>query len=269
MKAGAELYGHSGIASDIEVISLMLRTLKVAGIESAQLALGHIGIYKTILDGANIDEDLESKLFAALQIKSDTEIKNLLADASLTEKQTRALGILATLHGDISILDTARKELSDDFPALTEHLDQLAAIAKAVSDNNPEQSLYFDLCELRGYDYHTGVVFAAYVSDHGEAIANGGRYDDIGEVFGRARPATGFDTDLKTLLSLGSREYNDCRCIYAPSENDDALKTTIQQLRSQGDKVIVALSDQTESASEMGCSFKLTKTSDGWQVKPV
>ena len=129
--------------------------------------------------------------------------------------------------------------------------------------------MYFDLGELRGYEYHTGVVFAAYVSSYGEAIANGGRYDDIGEGFGRARAATGFDADLKILLAQGKNSYTPGKKIFAPANDDPALQEAIESLRSEGQHVINAFPGQTETAADMGCDYELLSTKDGWQVNSL
>src|SRR5690606_38617171 len=123
-------------------------------------------------------------------------------------------------------------------------------IADAISARHPQQSLYFDLAELRGYEYHTGVVFATYVNNYGEALAKGGRYDHIGEVFGRARAATGFDTDLKTLLALSRRAFPAPARVFAPAGDDAALQAKIQALRAAGTSVVVELKGQKESARE-------------------
>lgn len=266
---GAELYGHSGIESDIEVISLMLRTLGLAGIKDAQLALGHIQIYRSLILAADLDEDLEQKLFAALQRKSASEIEQLLGDAGADKTLINNIVSLSTLHGDISVLDRAAKEIKSKAPEIAQSIEQLRQIAAAVQQNFPDQSLYFDLGELRGYDYHTGVVFAAYVSSYGEAIANGGRYDDIGKVFGRARAATGFDADLKILLAQGASEFKAPMKIFAPADDDPALAIAVSSLREEGQQVISAFKGQNETAADMGCDHELVKTGNDWRAKPL
>jgi len=152
---------------------------------------------------------------------------------------------------------------------VTEGLEELRQIAFAIKHRFHDQSLYFDLGELRGYEYHTGVVFAAYVSSYGEAIANGGRYDDIGEVFGRARAATGFDADLKILLAQGSKEFSSPQKIYAPADDDPALAVVVSALREEGHQVVNAFTGQDDSAADLGCNHKLVKDGADWQVKPI
>jgi len=266
---GAELYGHAGIESDIEVITLMLHTLDKAGIIKPQLALGHVGIYRALTGAADLPTALEAKLFAALQRKSSSEIEQVLRDGNADDTLIANIKTLSSLHGDESVLDRGLIELNSELPEISASIEQLRQIAAAISAAFPEQSLYFDLGELRGYEYHTGVVFAAYVSTYGEAIANGGRYDAIGEVFGRARAATGFDADLKILLAQSCREPATPRRIFAPASDDPALATAINDLRASGEQVVCAFAGQTESAAEMGCNHALTRTGDSWQVTPL
>jgi len=266
---GAELYGHAGIESDIEIITLMLHTLDKAGIIKPQLALGHVGIYRALTGAADLPTALEAKLFAALQRKSTSEIEQVLRDGNADDTLIANIKTLSSLHGDESVLDRGLSELNSELPEISASIEQLRQIAAAISAAFPEQSLYFDLGELRGYEYHTGVVFAAYVSTYGEAIANGGRYDAIGEVFGRARAATGFDADLKILLAQSCREPATPRRIFAPASDDPALATAINDLRASGEQVVCAFAGQTESAAEMGCNHALTRTGDSWQVTPL
>ncbi len=266
---GAELYGHRGIESDIEVISLMLHTLEKAGIEKPQLALGHVSFYRTLTKSASFPAELEQKLFAALQRKSASEIENLLQDTGAEKTLIADIKSLATLNGDASVLDRAASEIQSAAPEIQQSIDQLKKIASVISQRFPQQSLYFDLGELRGYEYHTGVVFAAYVSSYGEAIANGGRYDDIGVGFGRARAATGFDADLKILLAQGKTSHAPGKKIFAPANDDPALQEAIESLRSEGQHVINAFPGQTENAADMGCDYELIKTKDGWQATPL
>jgi len=167
------------------------------------------------------------------------------------------------------VLDRAASEITCKLPQVAESIEQLRQIADGIQATFPEQSLYFDLGELRGYEYHTGVVFAAYVSSFGEAIANGGRYDDIGEVFGRARAATGFDADLKVLLAQSMKARPEPKRIFAPADNDPALASAVSDLRAQGQQVVCAFAGQAESAEDMGCNHVLVKSGDSWQVNPL
>jgi ATP phosphoribosyltransferase regulatory subunit len=266
---GAELYGHSGVESDVEVISMLLKTLEIAGIHEPLLALGHSSITRTLLKAAALDDETAEKLFAALQNKATSDITQLLGKSKLPAPLRECLARLPTLHGDVQVLQQAAALFKNMDPALTAALEQLQAIAAGITRACPGQALYFDLCELRGYDYHTGVIFSAYVAGHGEAIANGGRYDGLGAVFGRARAATGFDADLKTLLNLSRREFALPGKIFAPAGTDTALLQTIETLRSAGRRVVQAFSDSKDGAAALGCSEQLVKDGAGWKVTAV
>jgi ATP phosphoribosyltransferase regulatory subunit len=266
---GAELYGHNGIESDVEVISLLLGTLEIAGINKPLLALGHSNICKTLVKAANLSTELEAKLFTALQNKATADITLLLDTCAVSAKLREVLEILPTMHGDIGVLDQAANFFKGMSPLLQEALAQLHTIAKKLNTSFPHQQLYFDLCELRGYDYHTGIIFSAYVEGHGEAIANGGRYDAIGKVFGRERAATGFDADLKTLFNLSLRDFANTGKIFAPAISDNKLSQTIAQLRADGQRVVQTFSDQNESATALGCSRQLVLEGGIWNIQSV
>ena len=267
LQVGAELYGHAGIESDVEVISLMLETLTTSGVETPFVDLGHVGIYRELVKQAGLNEEQEATLFDSLQRKANTEIASYLKEWKPDSKIASAIAALTDLNGDESILSEAKTVLKKAGQGVLSALDELTNIAALLKKRLPGVKVHYDLAELRGYHYHTGTVFAAYVAGRGQAVALGGRYDDIGEVFGRARPATGFSTDLKTLLSLSGHKNNQVAGIYAPADNDTDLQKAITELRQQGEKVICALPGQTGSAKDMGCDRQLEKDSSGWKVK--
>ena len=268
-RIGAELYGHSGNDSDLEIISLMLETLKLAEIKQVQLALGHVGIYRSLISHAGLDTEQERKLFAALQSKSEKDIDDLLVGLETNGGLLEMLKALPKLSGDESILDTAEQVLRKAPGSVKEDIAQLRLISKALKARYPEQSLYFDLSEIRGYEYHTGVVFAAYTSDFGTSIAKGGRYDDIGEGFSRARAATGFDSDLKNLLNLSKKNFSVEEKIFAPTNDDDELQEFITTLRAQGKQVLTALSGDSSSAQELACTQEIVQIDGKWELKPL
>lgn len=269
IRIGAELYGHAGNASDIEVMSLMLETLAKAGLDSTQLALGHVQVYRPLVDMAGLDQTLERRLFKALQRKAHGDIEAVLAEGQVEPGLASLIATLPTLYGDRKVLEKASQALAAAPPATLAALDELQALADAISRRYPEQSLYFDLAELRGYEYHTGVVFACYVDGYGEAISKGGRYDHIGEVFGRARAATGFDLDLKTLLSLSTRDFGKLTRVFAPDLDDAALRTEITRMRNEGTAVVMALEGQQQDAKAMDCTHQLVMTAGKWICEPV
>lgn len=269
IRIGAELYGHSGHDSDIEVISLMLETLHKAGINNIQLALGHVGIFRSLIGHAGLDAGLERELFEAIQRKSGEEITALLQRADTNGELLEMLRSLPGLSGEAEVLDQAETVLKQAPDSVLADIRQLRTIAQALSTRFPQQPLYFDLSELRGYEYHTGVVFAAYTPDHGEAIAKGGRYDDIGEVFGRRRSATGFDADLKLLLSLSGRDFPTPEKIFAPAAQDPALEQLVERLRREGKTVVAELEGQSVSPQDMECTGKIEKVDGRWKVRPL
>ena len=269
LQVGAELYGHAGIESDVEVINLMLETLAISGVKLPYLDLGHVGIYRELVKQAGLNVEQEATLFDCLQRKANTEISELIQQWKLDAKIATAISALTRLNGDESILTEAKSVLKNADKGVLTALDELTRIAELLKAQQPGIKVHFDLAELRGYHYHTGIVFAAYVAGSGQAVALGGRYDDIGEVFGRARPATGFSTDLKNLLSLSTYKNNQLAAIYAPADNDAELQKTVSELRQQGEKVICALPGQTGNASDMGCDRELVKDGSAWNVKDL
>lgn len=270
LQVGAELYGHSGIESDVEIIALMLATLAEVGIEPPCLDLGHVGVFRGLLGQAGLEPAQEAVLFDALQRKSKPEIAGLLENFVLSASMRRMLLGLVDLNGSEEVLDEAETVLADAGDAVRAALANLRAIAAALRSRLGEAlALHFDLAELRGYRYHTGMVFAAYTPGRGQAVAQGGRYDDIGQVFGRARPATGFSADLKELLALGSDNGPQNRGIFAPCADEPGVAEQVQQLRSRGERVVCALPGQSGGAREMGCDRRLLQVGKQWQIEPL
>jgi ATP phosphoribosyltransferase regulatory subunit len=195
IQLGAELYGEAGSQADLEIVQLMLDSLAAAGFTQLQLDLGHVGIYRTLARVAGLSGETEQALFLALQSKNTSEVVALTQDAAAQYRE--AFVALTQLYGDAEILAHARQRL----PSLTEigrALDDLTTLAQGLTGRGVE--IAFDLAELRGYGYHSGVVFAAYSAGRSRAMALGGRYDEVGKIFGRARPATGFSLDLRELV---------------------------------------------------------------------
>lgn len=270
LQVGCELFGHAGMDSDLEVLGLMLETLAVTGIENVHLDLGHVGIFRALTRGAGLDAGQEADLFDVLQRKALPEIESLLDSFGTAAPWRGRLARLATLHGGIEVLDQARQALAGAGDAVAAALDNLTAIAARVQAHWPQLPLHFDLAELRGYGYHTGVVFAAFTPGCGQEIARGGRYDNIGAVFGRARPATGFSADLRTLMALSKAELaTDRGAVFAPPGADPVLAEAIHALRAAGERVIVALPGQSGGAREMGCDRELVEQDGNWTVKTL
>ena len=237
IQLGAELYGSSATDADSEIIALMLSTFESAGVSRPlTLDIGHIGIYDALFSRAGLDPELESQMFDALQRKSGPDIQRLAA--SLPEKVAERLGLLASLHGASDVLAKARSLFPDE-PEVMTALDELDAVLAGVQDAFPNVGVYVDLTELRGFRYHTGLVFAVYLEGRGSAVAKGGRYDNIGAVFGRDRPATGFAIDLKALVDDAAHSDAADVPVIAPQSDDAALRAAVTALRSAGRTVVM------------------------------
>jgi ATP phosphoribosyltransferase regulatory subunit len=263
IQLGAELYGDNSLAADVEIVRLMLATLEAAGLTDITLDLGHVGVYEAVLATANLNADQEKTVFDALQRKSVPDLQ--LALVGVEPGAADLIIALVRLHGDDAVLASARELLTEKAPAALAAVDALQEVATAIRRQRPDLDIYFDLAELRGYHYHTGIVFAAYVPGHGQALANGGRYNDVGAVFGRARPATGFATDLKALMTLLPAATVARGAISAPDDSaaQPGLQEKVNELRAQGEIVINTLGAQADPR----CDRELVLDAGRWQVQ--
>lgn len=265
LQIGAELYGHQGLESDLEIQRLMLQSLAIAGVGNIHLDLGHVAVFRGLIRSTGISPALEMELSGALQGKDKAALKELCTglkkqvDASVRE----ALLLLPDLYGDENVLTVARSALPP-YPEIMGALDELEMVAGELSPL--VDTLAFDLADLRGYHYHSGMVFAAYTDNCPNAIAVGGRYDEVGKAFGRARPATGFSMDLRELSGLMlSDSYP--RGILAPFIKEDrTLEKKIEQLRNEGQIVIIALPGHENDASSFNCDKKLVSENGVWSI---
>ena len=271
MQIGAELYGHAGKESDVEVIRLMLEMLALTGLQNIHLDLGHVGIYRALSRQAGLTELQESELFGVLQRKARPELQGLIDSYAINADLKAMLLKLPELNGGKDVLDKARTVFLKANNEVKEALADLESIAEKLVVSFPFLPISFDLAELRGYHYHTGIVFAAFVPSIGREIARGGRYDNIGAVFGRARPATGFSADLKLLSSL-SKQYCQVKqreLIFAPYSEDVQLNEKIRELRANQQAVVQQLPGQTGSTKELGCTSILEQDNQIWVVRPL
>ena len=198
LQIGAEIYGHAGVESDLEVQRLLCRALALARVRKLRLDIGHVAVFRAIVHAAKAGAALEAELFAALQKKDLPALRGLTR--GLDARSRAALLLLPELYGGAEVLALAEKKLPAIAP-VKRALATLRALAKACP-----VPASFDLAELRGYHYHSGVVFDAYCEGVAGAVARGGRYDEVGKAFGRARPATGFSIDLRSLASAAGRK---------------------------------------------------------------
>ena len=264
LQVGAELYGHAGIESEVEIIGLMLQTFSALDINDIYLDIGNVDIYRGLAKQAGLSAEVESQLFDMLQRKAITEINTLLDSLEIDDAVKAMLSGLSSLNGGKEVFVKAKILLADADAAVIDAIDYLEQTAELMWQRFGEIKVHFDLSELHGYHYKTGVVFAAFVPQLGQAIARGGRYDDIGRVFGRARAATGFSTDLKVLNRLSKKQFVKTEKIFAPSVEDRHLKEKIAGLRAEGKVVIEQLPGQATDADAMGCDKSLRLVDGQW-----
>lgn len=266
LQLGAELYGHAGVASDIEIVKLMLATLKHVGIGQTYMDIGHIGVFRTLSAESSLNDQQRADVFEALQRKAKDELKVFYREWNVTDNASKALLDLVDLNGDVSVLDEAESLFKNISPEVVKYIEEVKTLASAIKDQS-DVKINIDLAELRGYHYHTGMVYTAFVPGHGEGIAFGGRYDDIGKAFGRARPATGFSLDVKSLLKYQSTETNKAKKIFAPVSDEPSLQNKIDELRALGNIVVQELSGQQENAEDMNCQQQLVYENGAWKIK--
>ena len=263
MQIGAEIYGHAGLESDVEIQTLMLRALQATGVNGIHLDIGHVSVFRALITRAGLTAQQEADLFQVLQAKDVPALREL--SSGLDPVTREALLLLPELYGGPEVLATARARLPD-YPELTAYLDALAQIGGEL--NGDVKELCFDLAELRGYHYHSGVVFAAYAGNRPEAIARGGRYDEVGRAFGRARPATGFTMDLRELAEMANDDVRPLRVLAPYRPGDLALQTEIARLRADGTVVVPDLPGHEASRAELNCSQQLVAGNGTWRLEP-
>lgn len=272
LQAGAELFGHAGIDADIEVISLMLETLALVGRQDVHLDLGHVGIYRGLVAGAGLAPPEECQLFDIFQRKAVPELEAFLSSRLPGTAAATHLRALVDLAGDRrAVMTRAARVFTGAGDAVRNAVAELDAVAAQVGARYPKAEVCVDLSELRGYRYHSGCVFAAYVPGRSQEVAKGGRYDGIGEIFGRPRPATGFSVDVKTLADIAAVDIAPARGgIYVPppATPDPALEQEVARLRAGGERVVRGLPGQMPDFDELGCDRRLQKGAQGWAVTP-
>ena len=259
LQIGAEIYGHAGIEADLEVQNLLLTALRLAGVGQARLDLGHVGVFRALAELAGVKGEAAEELFSLMQSKDLPGLKSATSQVESTLRT--ALLRLPRLYGGIDVIAAARRELPPH-ARISAALDDLETLARAM----PAQQASIDLAELRGYQYHSGVVFAAYVDGLPNAIARGGRYDEVGKIFGRARPATGFSLDLRELAAFIPSQAQ-CVGILAPWLSDTSLQAKIAELRAAGEVVVHALPGHDKASWQPCCNRELTQRGGVWVVE--
>jgi len=229
IQAGAELYGYKGIEADIEIIELMLASLSILNIQGLTLSLGNTAIFNALCEATELDKQVIAKLRDIFKRKSVPDLDVFLVDNAI--KEADKFSALISLDGDDQVLDRALKVFAD-FPMVVEAINDLIKLNKVVNGNGV--NLMFDLGEVKAYEYHNGVVFAAYHPSYSKALAQGGRYNGLSQSIGVFRDATGFSFDLKFLIQYQKSDSIKSKVLNVPTSDDPELKAFINDLRLQG-----------------------------------
>jgi ATP phosphoribosyltransferase regulatory subunit len=261
LQLGAELYGHAGIEADAEVIRLLAETLQIAGVGTSRIDLGHVGLFKALAGKAGLLPQQEEALFDCLQAKDLPGLQDLLG--AVPGDLRAALFALPTLYGGVEVLAKARQVMPTD-PEIQAALDDLEELAARLQG----LPISFDLADLRGYHYHSGVVFAAYGGNSPVALALGGRYDSVGRAFGRGRPATGFSLDLRELATQVADPFL-AGAILARDGGEQGFAEAVAGLRAAGESVMIELPGHEGTWREAGCDRRLVLRGGAWQVEPL
>jgi ATP phosphoribosyltransferase regulatory subunit len=265
LQFGAEIFGHAGLEADLEVLDLALDALRGAGLAGVVLDLGDARILRGVLAGVMVGAEPLEAVYAALASKDAAALRALSRE--FPDDVRRALQTLVGLYGGAEIIEVARRELPAR-PLVTAALDDLQSLARRVEQSHPEVQVGFDLADIGGNGYYSGVRFAAFIEGSPDAVARGGRYDEVGAVFGRNRPAVGFGLDVKALAAVAPRRPLHA-AIRAPWADDAALRASVRRLREQGETVVRVLPGHEQQAQEFDCDRELVMTTGAWTVRPL
>ena len=276
LQFGAELFGSKSVNADIEILALMVSSLQLGGVKNLHVDIGHIGIFSALANAANLDAFIKQKMFDALQRKSTPEITEVCELAGLNAESRSWFETLATLFGTGESIEESVQCLNCREADVVAAVKQLRDFISLVQQRMPDLAVHFDMSELRGYEYHTGLIFSVFVEGHGREIARGGRYDDVGKAFGRARPATGFSADMREIMRVtGLDQKATARAVLAPNLDDESLRTAVLKLRASGERVVTALPESTLGAIEVDSQItssidrQLVKQGGNWIIQPL
>ncbi|HEV7578152.1 MAG TPA: ATP phosphoribosyltransferase regulatory subunit [Caldimonas sp.] len=264
LQFGAEIYGHDGLAADLEILDLMLECLHVAAIEDVVVDLADARIVRAVLAGVPVDAARLDAVYAALAAKDAAEIRSL--GTAFPAPARQGLEALIGLYGDDAVLDEAAHALPDR-PGIAGALADLRRLAASARRSHPRARVGFDLADSSGYAYYSGARFAAYARGASDAIARGGRYDEVGAIFGRNRPAVGFGLDVKDLAML-SRAPATREPIRAPAGDDAVLRDAVRDLRANGEVVVADLGVCAGSGAAASAGRRLVESAGRWTVAP-
>lgn len=265
LQFGCETFGHAGLEADLEIMELALDCVQAAGAGELVIDLADARVLRGLLAGVPFDARQLQELAAALSEKDASTLATLLQGAP--EEARRGLLALLRLYGGDDVLAAARKALPAR-PLVQQALEQLAWLAAQLRQSFPGVRIGFDLSEMSGYAYYSGARFAIYGAGSSDALARGGRYDEVGAVFGRNRPAVGFSLDLKA-LSESARPVPAGRAIRAPWSEDAALRAAVRRLREAGETVLAVLPGHEVEAQAFECDRELVAVGGQWVLRPV
>ena len=265
LQLGAEIFGHGGLEADLEVLDLALDSLHAAGLASLVLDMADARIVRGVLAGLAVDAKALAEVVAALAEKNSARLQQL---AQAFPADTRAaLLALPGLYGDLTVLDQARRLLPER-PIIHAALADLAWLAGQLAHSHPELQIGFDLADMGGYGYYSGLRFAVYAPGVADALLRGGRYDEVGAVFGRNRPAVGFSTDLKLLAACAAPPPRRM-AVRAPWRDDAALRAAIRRLRGLGEAVVCVLPGHEQETEEFDCDRELAAVDGQWVLRAL
>ena len=265
LQFGAEIYGHAGLEADLEVLDMALDCLRGAGLSGMVLDLGDARIVRAVLAGVMVSAEDLGEVYAALAAKDAATLRDL--SRAFPDATGRGLQSLVTLYGGAETIDAARRELPQR-PLVQAALDDLQSLAQRVGQSHPEVKVGFDLADTGGNGYYSGVRFAVFALGSPDAVARGGRYDEIGAAFGRNRPAVGFSLDVKALAAIApARPLH--AAIRAPWAEDTGLRASVRQLREQGETVVRVLPGHEHEAQEFDCDRELVLAAGHWAVRAL
>lgn len=265
LQFGAEIYGHPGLEADLEAQELALEGLQASGLGPVVLDLSDARLLSGLLEGQALSRQASSAVVAALAAKDRSALQALAGE--LDAQTLDALLALVELYGDLTTLDAARQRLPDH-PLVRAALGDLAWLARHVQASHPQVRVGFDLADLSGYAYYSGPRFAVYVAGCGDALVRGGRYDEVGAIFGRNRPAVGFSLDLKALVECLPVKAPE-PAVRAPWGEDPQLRAAVRQLRAAGEAVVCVLPGHEHEVDEFACDRELVREDGKWTVRSI
>ena len=262
VQLGAEIFGCSGIEADIEVVDLLLSLMDRSGLSDITFDIGHVAFCELVMTHVGLSSEQQNTVLELLARKANSDLDRLLTQ--LSSEQAEKISVLATMHGGIEALDRARVAFAD-IPGIDKVISDVEAVLACCERLEGQVNVYVDMTEAHGYRYHSGVVFALYAKELGAAVAKGGRYDGVGEVFGRRRPATGFAIDLKAWSALAVLESEAKVYVASPIDASAQLAAKESELRASGVIVIKAAGGEIDRR----CTQQLIKRNSEWLLEPL